>query len=92
MNYNELIRAAAEADREAFLASDPDRTEYLGQIWDAAHRTMKDIARDADLTQRKLADHFNIPYRTMEDWCRGARKCPPYIMLMMQEILGLVQR
>lgn len=78
---------------ETFIAAtDPDSPEELAAIWVAAHRTMKEIAADAGLSQRKLAEHFGIPYRTMEDWCRGARACPVYVRVMMQECLGLIRR
>ena len=65
------------------------RIRDLSQIWDAANRSMKDIAAASGLSQRKLAERFCIPYRTMEDWCRGARECPLYTRLLMQQCLGL---
>ena len=69
-----------------------DRIDALGQIWDAAHRSVREIASDAGLSQRKLAERFCIPYRTAEDWCAGRRECPIYTKLMMQECLGLLIR
>lgn len=65
------------------------RSEWCGQLWDAAHRTFKDIARESGLSQRALAQRFCIPLRTAEDWGRGASSCPIYTRLMMQECLGL---
>ena len=65
------------------------RIHDLSQIWDACHRTVKDIAALNGLSQRKLAERFCIPYRTMEDWCRGVRECPLYTRLLMQQCLGL---
>ena len=71
----------------------PDsRIDTLGQIWDACHRSFKEIAAAAGLSQRKLAERFCVPYRTMENWGSGVRDCPPYIPLMMQELLGLLHR
>ena len=52
----------------------------------------KDICKDAGLTQRGLAEFFNIPARTVGNWCTGERTCPEYTRIMMQEILGLVHR
>ena len=66
-----------------------DRIDWLGQLWDAAHRSCKEIAAAAGLSQRKLAERFAIPYKTMEDWCRGTRTPPAYTLMMMQECLGL---
>lgn len=69
-----------------------DRIEVIGQIWDACHRSVKDIAAAAGMSQRKLAERFCIPYRTVEDWCTGKRACKLYDRLMMQECLGLLKR
>lgn len=66
------------------------RLEDLGQIWDAVHRDVKQIAADAGMSQRKLAERFLIPYRTVEDWSAGKRSCPGYLLLMMQQVLGLL--
>lgn len=69
-----------------------ERLDAVSQIWDAAHKSVKQIAADAGLTQRKLAERFCIPYRTVENWCGGQRECPAYVRLMMQELLGQVDR
>ena len=70
----------------------PARLEQLGSIYDAVHRSIKQIAADAGLTQRKLADRFCIPVRTIEDWCAGKRTPPDYVRLMMQELLEQISR
>lgn len=69
-----------------------DRVKAIGAIWGAAHRSVKDIAADAGLSQRKLAERFDIPIRTVEDWCTGKRTPPDYVRMMMQECLGLLHR
>ena len=74
-----------------------ERIEFLTKLWDACHRSVKDIAAAAGLSQRKLAERFCIPYRTVECWCGSrtspsARSCPLYTRLMMQECLGLLHR
>lgn len=69
-----------------------DRIEWLGQLWDAVHRSVKDICKDAGMTQNATADYFCIPRRTFGNWCTGERECPIYTRLMMQEILGLFHR
>ena len=70
----------------------PERISQLGSIWDAAHRSVREIAKLSGLSQRKLAERFCIPYRSIEDWCRGLHNPPDYVRLMMQECLGLVKR
>lgn len=69
-----------------------DRIEVLGQIYDAAHRSVKDIAAAAGMSSRKLAERFCIPYRTMENWCGGKSICADYTRMMMQECLGLIKK
>lgn len=68
------------------------REEWLGQIWDATHRNMKDIIAITKSSQLKMCRYFGIPRRTLEDWCSGIYTPPPYILIMMQEILGLISR
>lgn len=99
--------AMTYTDRDAFVSDmalssafpapedgsiDQDLVDHLGSIWDAAHRSVRDIASDADLSQRKLAERFGIPHRTVEDWCAERRNCQGYIRMMMQECIGLVRR
>lgn len=70
-----------------------ERIDFLIQLWDACHRSVKDIAAAAGLSNRKMAEHFCIPQRTMESWCGSVkRSCPGYVRLMMQECLGLLHR
>lgn len=72
-----------------------DRADSINEVFhlqrqkEAITRSVRDIAAAAHLSQRKMAERFCIPYRTMEDWCRGVRACPVYTRLMMQECLGL---
>lgn len=75
---------------DAETADIPDaRLTWLSQLWDAAHRSVRDIAAASGLSQRKLADRFAIPYRTVENWCSNT-PCPIYVKMLMQESLGLV--
>ena len=72
-----------------------ERIDQLGSIYDAANRSVKDIAAASGISCRKLAERFGIPYRTVENWCGytdSGRQCPLYTRLMMQECLGLIKR
>lgn len=69
-----------------------ERIDKLGRIFDACHRSVKEIAAAAGLSQRKLAEKFCVPYRTLENWCGGQNECPLYTRLIMQECLGLISR
>lgn len=55
----------------------------------SAALTISEISAKTGMSYRKLAERFHIPHRTMENWSAGIRKPPEYILLMMQEILGI---
>lgn len=64
----------------------------VGQIWDVAHMTMRDLRSASGLTQAAFATRFCMPLRTVENWCGGA-SCPPdYVRLLIAESLGLISR
>ena len=72
-----------------------ERIDRLGSIYDAVHRSVKEIAADAGMSVRAMAIRFCIPIRTAESWCGAtdaARQCPLYTRLMIQECLGLLKR
>lgn len=64
--------------------------EYLGRIWDVAHMTMRDICKEAHLTQKAVSTMFCIPHRTFQGWCLGERECPHYVRLMIARLLNLL--
>lgn len=76
--------------------SDGDAPDYdgvltdLDNIWTVSHMSVKEMAEAAGLTQSDLARRFNIPLRTLRGWSNGTREAPPYIKLMMADLLGLV--
>jgi len=36
------------------------------------------------MSRKEFAEYFNIPYRTVQNWELGYRKCPLYLREMMQ--------
>ena len=71
------------------------RMDLLGSIYDAVHRSIKEIAAESGISVRAMAIRFCIPIRTAESWggtTDAARQCPLYTRLMMQECLGLLKR
>ena len=49
--------------------------------------TIQEFIKTSGMTHKQLSDRFGIPKRTIEDWSRGARKCPDYVVNMMIELL-----
>jgi len=66
------------------------RITDLGQIWDAAHRTFRDIAAAAGIPVRQLAMRYAIPRRTAEDWSAGQSKPQLHELLAIQQCEGLL--
>lgn len=48
---------------------------------------VRDLVRATKLSQRAFAERLNIPCRTVEDWCRGIRKCPGYVVDLIEYYL-----
>ena len=99
-----VTEAQNYTDRESYISDLAlssmwgDRPEYdipqarlaqLSHIYDAVHRSVKDIAAEAGISAREMAIRFCIPQRTLENWCMGVNKCPLYTRLMLQESLGI---
>lgn len=48
---------------------------------------LSELRRRAGLSQAKMADKFDIPKRTIENWESGSRKCPGYVEKLIREKL-----
>ena len=64
--------------------------EALGNIWDVAHLTTRDIRQYLGLTQAAFAERFCIPRRTVENW-EYKDKNPTYYILAIAELVGLLK-
>ena len=49
--------------------------------------TFTATAEQAGMTTSQLARRFNIPIRTAQEWARGDRTPPQYVLLMMDELI-----
>ena len=45
---------------------------------------MKEILARYGLNMREASDLLHIPYRTIQNWCNGTRKCPVYIIELVE--------
>lgn len=55
---------------------------------------LKRIRSETGMSQRKFAGYFKIPLRTYEDWERGVRKMPEYLLRLMAyklKVEGLIE-
>jgi DNA-binding transcriptional regulator YiaG len=46
--------------------------------------TIKDLREKANMTRQQFCDYFGIPYRTLQDWELGSRKCPEYVYKLIE--------
>lgn len=67
-----------------------DRIDALGRLYDAYHRSLKDICDVSGLSKKALSERFCIPYRTVLDWYNGGHNPPLYVKIMIQQLLGLL--
>lgn len=50
-------------------------------------KTVRELCGKYHLGQTALARRFGIPLRTVQDWHRGERTPPDYLIAMMEELL-----
>lgn len=51
-----------------------------------------DLLLRYNVTQMQVSEKFGIPYRTIQNWKSGTRKCPDYVLDMIQRIYDLENR
>ena len=49
--------------------------------------TIKQLRTKYNLTQHQLADLTGIPFRTIQNWEGGQRKCPEYVERLLVSYL-----
>ncbi len=46
--------------------------------------TFKELLEASGMTRKQFVEYFCIPYRTIQDWELGNRKCHAYLLELMQ--------
>lgn len=46
--------------------------------------TFKELRVASGMNMTEFSKHFNIPYRTIQNWENEVRKCPEYVLELMQ--------
>ena len=46
--------------------------------------TIKELRTMSGMTQKEFAEYFGIPKRNIENWEGGARKCPEYLIALIE--------
>jgi DNA-binding transcriptional regulator YiaG len=45
---------------------------------------IKELREKYGLSRKQFCEYFEIPYRTVQDWELGNRKCPEYIVKLIK--------
>lgn len=45
--------------------------------------TFKELRQASGMNLTEFSKYFNIPYRTVQNWELGTRKCPDYLIELM---------
>lgn len=46
--------------------------------------TINELREQSGMSRPRFAQYFGIPYRTIQDWELGNRKCPEYLLDLMK--------
>ena len=46
--------------------------------------TFKELREKHNMTLTQISEYFEIPYRTIQNWDGGQRKCPEYLLKLME--------
>lgn len=46
--------------------------------------TFKELRENSGMTRPEFAEYFEIPYRTVQNWEIGERKCPDYVLKLIE--------
>lgn len=44
----------------------------------------KELRKASGMNIKKFSEYFNIPYRTVQNWDNESRKCPKYLLDLME--------
>ncbi len=50
---------------------------------------ISDLRKQAKLTQRQMAERYQIPYRTLQQWEQNKRIPPDYVVAMLQRLMAI---
>lgn len=45
---------------------------------------LKELREKAGMKPQQFCQYFNIPYRTLHNWETGERKCPEYLLALIE--------
>ena len=90
-NYTDIDAYVSDiALSEPFVTEDgtipEDLITDLRRLWYICNAPFSELLDGRKMTD--VAERFCIPYRTLQDWCRGERECTNYLRLFIANALG----
>lgn len=82
-NVPMIIERGTSAEAQTF-SIDVARIDFV------ATTDLKEILKHKGIGQSKLAKRYNIPIRTVQNWCMGIAKCPDYLKVLICKDLGML--
>lgn len=46
--------------------------------------TFKELREKANMSRSQFAEYFEMPYRTVQSWELGDRRCPDYLLKLVE--------
>ena len=46
--------------------------------------TINELRKKSGMTQKEFSEYFGMSKRAVEEWDRGGRKCPEYLLELMK--------
>ena len=91
-NADEIIDQANELiDLYAGTHDEDETSNYSETLWDTYCRTgslsseqIKSIRSSTGMSQARFSATYEIPIRTIQDWERGARTPPAYVIKLLE--------
>ncbi len=68
--------------------------DHMISLGESKQGILVEIRKATGMTRKALSEYFGIPYRSMQDWERGERQMPDYLLRLMSyklESEGLIE-
>ncbi|MTD42448.1 hypothetical protein GIX45_28235 [Erwinia sp. CPCC 100877] len=61
----------------------------LSSVYDLAHKSLKDIRQDRNISRAAFSRLYKIPVRTLENWDSGTNMLQPYVKMLIAYTLWM---
>jgi DNA-binding transcriptional regulator YiaG len=85
LEYSDLDMYIAERGWQDWMNNfDEDKIgDLLSAVYDLAHKSLKDLRQDRNISRAAFSRLYKIPIRTLEHWDAGTRKIADYTKMLI---------